>query len=151
MNSSFKVALRYGLLISVCLIAYFLVLKLFILHENPWLRVMNGVFMCSGMYYAIKYYKLTSGDGFTYINGAKTGLLTGFIATLTFTVFMALYMFHLDVAFTEKLLGEWFGDYEISANILISIILIEGICSTIVLTLAFMQLFKKSRNIPQNA
>lgn len=150
MNTSLKVALRYGLLITVVLIAYFLVLKLFGLHENPWLRLMNGLVMASGLFYSIKYYKLISGDTFSYIDGIKTGLITGFISTVAFTIFMAVYMFHLDVAFTQTLLGDWFSDYEVGANILLFIIFIEGLASTVVLSLAFMQLFKKSRNIPQN-
>lgn len=106
--------------------------------------------MCLGIYHAIKYFKLTAGDDFSYINGVKTALLTGFLATLVFTIFMAIYMFHLDVPFTENLLNTWFNDYEVGANILLFIIFIEGISSTLVLSLAFMQLFKRSYNIPQN-
>ena len=150
MNTTFKISLRYGLSIAISLIAYFLVLKLFELHENPWLRLLNGVFMTIGIYYAIKLCKLSLGNEFSYINGAKTGLVTGFIATVVFTVFMAIYMFHLDVEFTQMLLSDWFKDYEVGANILLFIIFIEGIASTVVLSLAFMQLFKKSNNIPQN-
>ena len=151
MNSTFKISLKYGLIIAISLIAYFLILKIFGLHENPWLRLMNGIVMCLGIYYAIKNYKRRSEADFTYINGAKTGLLAGFISTAIFTLFMAIYMFHLDVAFTEKLLGDWFSDYEVGANILLFIIFIEGLASSVVLSLAFMQLFKKSRNIPQNS
>ncbi|WP_298755916.1 DUF4199 family protein [uncultured Psychroserpens sp.] len=150
MNTSFKVALRYGIFITISLIAYFLILKLFNLHENPWLRLFNGIVMSLGIYYAIKHYKLISKDEFSYINGAKTGLVTGFVATVIFTVFMAIYMFHLDLPFTEKLLGDWFKDYEVGANILLFIIFIEGLASTVVLSLGFMQLFKKSYNISQN-
>ncbi|MGB3606092.1 MAG: DUF4199 domain-containing protein [Psychroserpens sp.] len=149
MNRSFKVALRYAGSITIALIGYFLILKLFDLHENPWLRIFNGAAMCVGIYFAIKYYKLTSGDNFSYINGIKTGLITGFITTILFTVFMAIYMFHLDVEFTQKLLGDWFSDYKVGANILIFIVFIEGMASTVVLSLAFMQLFKKSNNVPQ--
>lgn len=150
MNTSFSIALKYGLYITFSLIAYFLILRLFNLHENPWLRLFNGIFMCSGIYFSIKKYKLISGNNFSYINGAKTVLVTGFIATVLFTVFMAIYMFHIDVAFTEKLLGDWLNDYETGANILLFIIFIEGLASTVVLALAFMQVFKNSHNISQN-
>lgn len=148
---SLSVAIKYGLFIAISLIAYFLVLRLFNLHENPWLRLLNGVAMCAGIYYAIKYYKLRAEENFSYINGIKTSLLTGFIATVVFTIFMSIYMFHLDPAFTEKILGEWFESYGAGAGILVFIILIEGLASTVVLSLAFMQLFKKSYNSPQNA
>jgi hypothetical protein len=149
MNSSLSFSIKYAFYITASLIAYFLVLKVFDLHENPWLRLANGVFMCLGIYFAIKRYKAKSGSEFSYIDGIKTGLVTGFISTIVFTVFMAIYMFHLDVAFTQKLLGDWFNDYEVGANILLFIVFIEGFASTVVLSLAFMQLFKKSRNIPQ--
>ncbi|WP_460220268.1 DUF4199 family protein [Psychroserpens sp. MEBiC05023] len=151
MNTSLSVALKYGLFTAISLVAYFLILRLFDLHENPWLRLFNGIAMCIGIYFAIKYYKLISEENFSYINGIKTALLTGFIATIIFTVFMSVYMFHLDSAFTEKILGEWFENYGTGAGILVFIILIEGLASTVVLSLAFMQIFKKSYNPSQNA
>lgn len=149
MNTSFSVALRYGIFVTIALIAYFLILRLFGLHENPWLRVFNGVFMAAGIFYAIKYYKLLTGDKFTYVDGFKTGLVTGFIGTILFTGFMAVYMFHLDPEFTQKLLGEWFKNYGTGAGILVFIILVEGLVSTVILTLTFMQVFKKSNNLSQ--
>jgi hypothetical protein len=150
MNTSFSVALKYALFVTAALIAYFLILKLVELHENPWLRLFNGIIMASGIYYAIKYFKLKLGADFSYVDGFKTGLLTGFLATIMFTGFMAIYMFHLDTAFTEKLLNDWFENYDNGTGILVFVILIEGLASTVVLTLTFMQLFKKSHNLPQN-
>ncbi|OUR93184.1 DUF4199 domain-containing protein [Flavobacteriales bacterium 34_180_T64] len=147
MKTSISVSLKFGLLIAFILIAYFLLLRIFNLHQNPLLRLFNGIVMAGGIYYAIKYFKNLLSDEFTYIDGFKTGLITGFIATLIFTVFMAIYMFHLDPKFTERLLGDWFSNYNNGAGMLVFIILIEGLASAVVLTLAFMQLFKKSRNI----
>ena len=149
MKSSFSVSLRYGFFVTASLIAYFLVLRLFGLHENPWLRMFNGVAMAIGIYYAIKVYKLMVGDAFTYTDGFKTGLITGFIATILFTIFMAIYMFHIDPAFTQKLLGDWFSNYGQGAGILVFIILVEGLSSTVILTLTFMQIFKNSNNLSQ--
>ena len=149
MNASLSVALRYGVFVTTALIAYFLILRLFGLHENPWLRLFNGIAMAIGIFYAIKYYKLLTGDAFTYVDGFKTGLITGFIATILFTIFMAVYMFHLDPDFTQKLLGEWFRNYGVGAGILVFIVLVEGLASTVILTLTFMQIFKKSNNLSQ--
>lgn len=150
MNTSFSVAIRYGLFITASLIAYFLILRMLNFHENPWLRLFNGVAMAAGIYYAIKNFKLKSAGEFTYVDGFKTGLLTGFIATIIFTGFMAIYLFHLDPEFTKMLLGRWLDNYGEGAGILVFIILIEGLASTVVLTLTFMQIFKKSHNISQN-
>lgn len=149
MNRSLSVALKYGLFITGSLIAYFLILRLFDLHNNAWLRMANGIFMAAGIYFAIKYYKFKYNTDFTYVDGFKTGLLTGFIATGFFIVFMAIYMFHLDTEFPKTILKTWFDDINQGAGILIIIILMEGLASTAILTLMFMQIFKKSQHVGQ--
>ncbi|MEO6348162.1 MAG: DUF4199 domain-containing protein [Aquaticitalea sp.] len=149
MNASLRVAVKYGLFVSSALIAYFLILKLFGMHTNPWLRLFNGVIMAAGIYFAIKYYKMMTGNSFTYVDGFKTGLLTGFLATLIFTMVMGVYIFHLDTEFAHTILKDWFENSSQGPSILIIIILIEGLASTVVLTLTFMQLFKKSQNVGQ--
>src|SRR5690554_448099 len=150
MNTSAKISIKYGLITAVLLIAYFLILKLMGLHHNPWFRLSNGIFMAFGIFTVIRQYKILVGDDFTYINGFKTGLLTGFLATFVFALFMGIYMFHLDVEFMNYLLKGWFQDYGHGGGILIFVILIEGLSSTTILTLTFMQIFKISKNVPQN-
>ena len=149
MNRSLSVALKYGLFISGSLIAYFLVIRLFDLHTNIWLRTANGLFMAVGIYFAIKYYKYKYNDSFTYVDGFKTGLLTGFIATGVFILFMAIYMFHLDPEFAQNIVKNWFNSGEQGGALIILIILMEGIASTAILTLTFMQIFKKSQQVGQ--
>lgn len=149
MNASLSVAVKYSLFTTGGLVAYFLFLKLFGLHENAWLRFFNGLIMAAGIYFSIQYYKMKTGESFTYVDGFKTGILTGFIATLIFTIFMGIYMFHLDKAFAQTLLKEWFDNTDQGAGLLIIIILIEGLASTAVLTLTCMQIFKKSHNVGQ--
>ena len=150
MNASTKISIRYGLITAILLIAYFLILKLMGLHLNPWFRFFNGLIMAFGIYTVIKQYKLIKGNDFTYTNGFKTGLITGFLATFVFAVFMGIYMFHLDVEFMNTLLKEWFQDYSSGGGILIFVILVEGLSSTAILTLTFMQIFKISQKVPQN-
>lgn len=149
MNASAKISIKYGLITAILLIAYFLILRLMGLHTNPWFRLVNGFIMAFGIYAVIKQYKYMTGDGFTYINGFKTGLVTGFLATFVFALFMGIYMFHLDVEFMHLLLKDWFQDYSRGGGILIFVILIEGLSSTTILTLTFMQIFKISKNVPQ--
>lgn len=149
MNRSVSVALKYGLFIAASLIAYFLILRLFNLHTSPWFRMANGIFMAAGIYFAIKYYKYKYNEDFTYVDGFKTGLITGFIATGVFMVFMAVYIFHLDKEFAPSILKDWFNSGNRDGSLLILIILIEGLASTAVLTLTFMQIFKKSQHVGQ--
>lgn len=151
MNSSASVAIKYGILTTIGLIAYFLIIKLLDLHTNPWFRLLNGLVMACGIYIAIKRYKLISGTTFNYINGFKVGLLTGFLATFIFALFMGIYMFHLDTAFMNALLKDWFQDMSYGGGILIFVILIEGMASTAILSLTFMQVFKNNAKISQNS
>ena len=149
MESSTSIAVKYGVFTAIALIVYFLALKLVGLHNNPWFRIVNGPIMAYALYIAIKQYKINNVSGFDYGSGFATGLATGFIATVLFAAFMCIYMFYLDIAFTETLLDNWFSEFDFGSGILVFIILIEGLSSTVVLTLTCMQLFKNSRNLLQ--
>ena len=142
-----KIHIRYGILVAIVLIFYFLFVRLFNLHENPWLRLLNGAIMAYGIYAAIRLRRLLEGDSFKYYNGFKTGLYTGFIGALVFVGFMAVYMFHLDPEFPVKIMDTWMHSYYQGPGILVFVLAIEGISSSLVLTLAFMQKFKPSWNI----
>ncbi|NAS31255.1 DUF4199 family protein [Flavobacteriaceae bacterium R38] len=146
-----RIHIRYGLVVAIVLIAYFLIVKEFGLHENPWLRLLNGAIVAYGIYASIRFRRLVEKDQFNYLKGCMTGLLTGLIATLTFILFMAVYMFHIDPAFTEKILNNWMSDYYQGPGILLFILTIEGIASSLVLTLTFMQKFKPSWNTSKKA
>ncbi|MCH2192580.1 DUF4199 domain-containing protein [Kordia sp.] len=142
-----KKTIKYGGFIALGLILYFLLVRIFGLHENPWLRLFNGVIVAYGIYTVIRNTKKDSGAGFNYFEGFKAGIFSGFIATLVFTFFMAVYIFHIDVAFGEKIMSMSLGSVSTEPGLLLFIILIEGFASTVVLSLLFMQKFKPSWNI----
>ncbi|WP_298519635.1 DUF4199 domain-containing protein [uncultured Kordia sp.] len=142
-----KKIVKYGGFIALGLILYFLIVRMFGLHENPWLRLFNGVIVAYGIYTVIKNTKKDSGVSFNYFEGFKAGIFSGFIATLVFTFFMAIYIFHIDVAFGEKIMAMSLGSVATEPGLLLFIILIEGFASTVILSLLFMQKFKPSWNI----
>ncbi|WP_340067114.1 DUF4199 domain-containing protein [Ascidiimonas aurantiaca] len=146
-----RIHIRYGLIVAVILIFYFLFVKLFGLHENPWLRLLNGAIVAYGIYASIRFRRLVEGSKFDYYGGFKTGLYTGFIATFVFVGFMAIYMFHLNPGFPELIMESWIKDYYQGPGILIFVLAIEGITSSLVLTLTFMQKFKPSWNTSKKA
>ncbi|WP_420570749.1 DUF4199 domain-containing protein [Kordia sp.] len=142
-----KKIIKYGGFIALGLIAYFLLVRLFGLHENPWLRLFNGAIVAYGIYRAIKDLKKEKGISFNYFDGFKAGITSGFIATLIFTLFMGIYIFHLDTGFGEKIMDMSLGSVATEPGLLLFIILIEGFASTVILSLLFMQKFKPSWNI----
>lgn len=142
----FALPIRFGIATSGCLIAYFLILSLFQEHTNIFYSLGNGLITGFGIYEAIKYFKLRDSEGFNYGKGFVAGLVTGCVATLIFTLFFALYSTELNVGFLEELSTKWAKDYASFEGIVFATVAVMGIATTLVLTLSFMQLFKKSNN-----
>ncbi len=111
----------------------------------------NGVITGFGIYEAIRYHKLEQGRDFNYSQAFIIGIITGFVATLIFTLFFLLYATEINPAFLVELLEVFSGDYNVGIGIVAFVVAIMGFATTVVLTLSFMQLFKTSRNIPQNS
>ena len=97
---TFALPVRFGIMISGLLIAFFLILSLFKVHSNPIYSLFNAVITAFGIYEAIKSYKYREGNAFNYINGFKVGLITGFIATVLFTIFFTFYATELNPDFS---------------------------------------------------
>ncbi|RAJ14950.1 DUF4199 domain-containing protein [Olleya aquimaris] len=142
--------IRFGLVISACLIAFFLILSLFNLHTNPFFSLFNGVITGFGIYETIKYYKLQQGENFSYTGGFTVGVIAGFIAAILFTVFFTFYATEVNPDFLKELLTVFKGDYNVHIGLVAFVVAIMGFASTVVITLTCMQLFKNSGFAHQN-
>lgn len=143
----FALPIRFGIATSGCLIAYFLVLSLFGLHTQVWYSLFNGLITGFGIYEAIKIFKLKEGENFNYGKGFTAGVVTGFFATLIFTVFFAVYATEINLEFLKELSAVWFKSFENFEVIVFFTVAIMGFATTLVLTLSFMQLFKSTKNL----
>ncbi|AIY15259.1 DUF4199 family protein [Cellulophaga baltica] len=143
----FTLPIRFGIATSGCLIAYFLVLSLFNLHVNGFYSLFNGIITGFGIYEAIKFTKVLKGKTFDYRQGFAAGITTGFLATLIFTLFFAFYATEINIDFLPELSKVWFKEYHTGEGLLFFTVAIMGFATTVVLTLAFMQLFKSSNNL----
>ena len=143
---NFALPIRFGLATSGILIGYFLVLSLVDLHTNVFYSLFNGVITGFGIYEALRYYKLEQGAAFTYAKGFMAGLTVGFTATVVFTLFFAFYSTEINTGFLPALSTSFFDDFRHFEAIVFFTVAIMGFATTLVLTLAFMQLFKRSNN-----
>jgi magnesium-transporting ATPase (P-type) len=139
---NFTLPIRFGIAASGSLIAYFLILSLFNLHTNIFYSLFNGVITGFAIYEAIKYERIRNRAGFSYGQGFKIGLITGFVATLLFTLFFAFYATEINPDFLKELSEAWFSTFKDFEAIVFFTAAIMGFSTTLVLTLAFMQLFK---------
>ena len=140
-----KLYTKYGIGIAFALVAYFLLLKWIGLHRFPILSAANGIIFGAGILFAIKKYKKESST-FAYEDGFLIGLFTGGLATILFSFFMALYIFQIDTQFATAILDSWDLNYNKGGLIIIVSLVMMGFSTTLVLTLAFMQLLKESWN-----
>ncbi len=143
--------IRFGIATSGSLIAYFLILSLFGLHTNVFYSLFNGVITGFGIYEAIKYYRVKEKENFNYGKGFTAGMTTGFVATIIFTCFFALYSTELNSTFLAELSTVFFEDYKNFEGIVFFTVAIMGFATTLVLTLSFMQLFKVSNNLKKKS
>ncbi|PKA82702.1 uncharacterized protein DUF4199 [Ulvibacter sp. MAR_2010_11] len=137
--------IKYSVGIAIALIAYFLLTKLLGLHKYPILSAVNAVIFGAGILMAMKKYKLDKAN-FKYEKGFQIGLFTGGIATILFAIFMAIYIFQIDTQFAHAILDSWGLNYNKGGLIVITSLVMMGFSTTLVLTLAFMQLLKESWN-----
>ena len=138
--------IRFGIVTSGILMAYFLILSLMGKHTNVFFSLFNGVITGFGIYETIKYTKLRMGKDFNYGKGFTAGITMGFVATLLFTIFFAFYSTELNATFLNELSEVWSKDYANFEGIVFFTVAIMGFATTLVLTLSFMQLFKTSNN-----
>ena len=143
---NFALPVRFGIATSGSLIAYFLILSLFNLHVNVFYSLFNGFITGFGIYEAIKYLKIKDGENFNYRRGFSAGIVTGFVATLVFTIFFAFYATEINTDFAGELSKVWFKDYKTGEGILFFTVAIMGFATSVVLTLTFMQLFKSYKS-----
>lgn len=141
-----SIPILYGVFIAVGLIAYFLLLSLFGLHKNPIFSVLNIVITGTGMFLAIRKFRSEKGAKFKYQKGFMVGLVAGFVATVIFTAFFAIYTTELNPGFKEELITMWETDYFVPIGMLVFTVALMGFATTFVLSLAFMQLLKDSWN-----
>lgn len=141
-----RIPAYYGLFIAVGLIAYFLLLALFDLHKNPFYSVFNIVIVGIGMFACIKKYREEKGAKFKYQKGFGALFMCGVIATIIFTAFFALYATELEPNFIEELLTMWESDWYINIGMVIFSVALMGFATSIVLSLTFMQWFKRTWN-----
>lgn len=142
--------IRFGLVTSAVLIAYFLVLSLFNKHTNPAFSLVNAAITLFGIYEAVKISKLQYPSEFSYGEGFKIGLITGAVATIVFTLFFLLYATEVNADFLPNLLENMNWGFKSHIGLIVFIVAIMGFSTTLVSALTVMQLFKKSNNYVEN-
>ncbi|MFC6857923.1 DUF4199 domain-containing protein [Zunongwangia atlantica] len=140
------IPVKFGAMIAIGLIIYFLALSLVGLHTNPLFSFVNCLIVGFGLWSAIKAKRNDDSGLFKYGEGFTTALITGFIGTTLFTIFFGIYASELNPDFLDEFLTMWRSQYQVGLGAILFTVYAMGAATTFALTLTFMQLFKKSWN-----
>ncbi len=133
-----RTAEKYGLLTAIGLIILFFIMKLLGVVHVVELRVLNFFVLAAGVVMALRFFKATSPQSFTYLKGLGLGVLTGIIASVLFGLFVFIYTNFLDPAFMQAIVdNEPFGQY-LNPYIAGVAVAVEGIASCLILSFIVM-------------
>ncbi|HEY1037840.1 MAG TPA: DUF4199 domain-containing protein [Bacteroidia bacterium] len=152
-NQPFEHAgIRYGLLTSLALTGYFLLMQAVGLGHVIELRFLNFIILAYGIYYGITKLRRALPDEDIYFMGLAEGFIITLAAVIPFSAFVSLYLEYIDTG----LLNEIRQNIPISGSIngfaAFVVVNLEGLASGALLTYAAMQYFSsapKSQNKKQ--
>lgn len=103
-NVSFQnIAVKYGLLIGVAHIVYFLLMRLLSLINIVELSYLSGLFLVAGIVMAISKYKRIKGNVINYFEGLGIGVVSAFVSSLMLALFLVLFVTVFDNTFLNSL------------------------------------------------
>jgi hypothetical protein len=145
-----RISIKWGLLISVALIGYFLGMKALGLADNVWFRAFNAVFLFLGVYLSIKNFMDYKEGQYSYFQGIATGMFTSLVTAITFSAFLLVYL-NFDTVLMSKLGELPLFRMEFTPIKAALVIFFEAMFSGYLFTYASMQFAKPSADMEQKA
>lgn len=137
-----KTAIKTGLITFLALVAYFMSMKFLGLAEILELRFFNFVILAVGVCYGINKFKHDSHETEFYLKGWAEGIAVSAIAIFLFALFMSIYLSYFDESLMQHIKESTTIGMQASGFHVFFAILMEGMASAVVITLAAMQYFK---------
>ncbi len=137
-----KIGVRVGLTIFFSLVAYFMLMKWLGLSHILELRFFNFVILAVGICYGINKFKHDSHESDFYLKGWGQGIFIAIVAIVLFALFMGIYINYFDAALLQRIRETTNIGSEATGFHLFFAVLMEGMASASVITLAAMQYFK---------
>ncbi|WOI22214.1 DUF4199 family protein [Nonlabens ulvanivorans] len=141
-----KNTLKISLSIIFLLIAYFLLIASIGVADKVYLSFLNAPIMAIGLYFIIRSVFKSQPNDFKYMDGFLSGLASGFLISIVFTVFMAIYLFEINPDLVQEMSASIplaSGTDEVG---LLLFIFLSGVSTAIVSSLLIIPIFKQSWN-----
>jgi hypothetical protein len=148
-NTIERMGVRYGILMSLALVGYFLLMKALNLEHNLELRALNLFILISFVLMAIKRYKQKKEGHLPYLRGIGLGLLTSAVGTISFALLFTVYITVISPEFMEVIRSqETIGTF-MNPLLVAFTLTIEGIASGFMVTFGIMQYYKPSHSVEE--
>lgn len=137
-------ALRSGILICVSLIFYFILMRYFNMVHITALRFLNVFILAGGLVFTFRQYRVKTRILNTpYFEGISLGVATTLVSVTLFAIFVYVYFSRIDPVLLLSLKEHtvMMGS-SLSAITAAASVLIEGLCSGIILSFTLMQYYK---------
>ena len=128
-----RIPLNYGIKTAGGMIAYFFLMQVLGLSHHVELRLLNLFIQVGGIYYGLKFFKNSHEDHLNYFRGLITGVATGAVGSVLFSLFLFFYM-KIDSSLLQSIqenepMGHYLNEY-MSAFI----VAFEGVFSGMLVT-----------------
>jgi hypothetical protein len=137
-----KIGIRIGAVTFLALVVYFMAMKWAGLSHIIELRFFNFAILAVGICYGINKFKHDSHESDFYLKGWGQGIFIAVIANALFATFIGLYISNFDDALLQRIKETTTIGANATGFHLFFAILMEGMASAAVITLAAMQYFK---------
>lgn len=137
-----KIGIRTGVVTFIALVAYFMIMKWLGLSLILEFRFFNFIILAVGICYGINKFKHDSHETDFYLKGWGQGIYISAVAVVLFALFMSIYINYFDEPLLERIRQTTpIGTSATGLHIFFAV-LMEGMASAAVITLAAMQYFK---------
>lgn len=137
-----KVSIKYGILVGIAHILYFLLMHLLNLQNVIELSFVSGIFLAVGIAVAISKFKTAKGGVIKYFEGLGIGATTGVISSTILAIFLVIYIPAFNAIYLSSLQASYLFPESLSLLSLFAITIIYGSWPGFLLAFIFMQWFK---------
>jgi hypothetical protein len=141
--STERIGLLAGLLTSLGLVAYFMIMKAFGLAHIIELRFFNFVIMAVGICTGIVYLKNRTQEHEFYLKGLAEGMIITVVAVVSFAIFMTVYLTTVDRVLMHEISTRVPYTGTMDGMVIFVSIFMEGMASGAIITFAAMQYLKR--------
>lgn len=138
-----KIGIKIGFITFLALVAYFMSMKLLGLSHILELRFFNFLILTVGISYGINKHKRELNDPNFYLQGWAQGMYIAAVSIVLFGLFMSVYLSKFDEPLMQHIRETTTLGFNVASGFHIFFaIFMEGMASSVVITLAAMQYFK---------